>query len=148
MGNKAKRFKWVTIKYRNGELIPDDIPSKISAYCAQWGAPSDFVIDNAVMKNIERTMHEQIAGRGSYDWNSRIDLANDVVQLPLIGFDDLDKTQRFVLDKQGLLLASDDDQDVSMTYHELREEIKRKILDWADISLLYSVGGVVDAIAL
>jgi hypothetical protein len=147
MASKVKKFKWMTIRYDRGDLLPDDIDGKINGYLKEWGAPSSYSIPDEIRRNVKLTMREQVAGRGSYDWNAIVDLNDSTVQLPMVGFDEVDKTKRFVLDKQGLMLA-DDDSTESYSYEELVSHIKITVLKWIDISLLYSVGGVVDSIGL
>lgn len=151
----SKKNRWMTIHYKRGDLLPNDIDEKIDHYRRMWGIPASWEMPEDLKRNIEMIMYDQIQGsrvnqskgRGAYDWNARIDLANDVVQLQQIGFDELDKNQRFVLDKTGLHVATEEDEE-SYSYDELKNMIRDKIKSWADISLMYSVGGVADSIKL
>ena len=154
-----RKTKWITIKYDDGELIPVNLDEGIEYYKRIWGIPSYWTMPDDLRRNVEMLMYDQIQGsrvvdgigggqgRGAYDWNAHIDLANSTVQLPLVGIDDIDKNARFVLDKQGLRLADDDDTE-SWTWSELKDMIKINIIHWAEISITYSMGGIADSIRL
>ena len=164
MTNRRKT-KWITIKYDdNDKLVPSgndgwNVDTCIDICKRIWGIPSSWVMPDDMRRNVEMLMYDQIQGsrvvdgvgggqgRGAYDWNAHIDIASNTVQLPLVGFDDIDKNARFVLDKQGLHLANEDDIE-SLTWDELKDMIKMKIRSWASISLIYSIGGIADSIRL
>ena len=144
MSSRLKKHKWMIFRYNPSKLIPYDPVDKLrQEYCRQ-GGPGDMpkdMVDNAV-----RFLPEQIASRAAYDWNARVDVNSGVVQIPLVGMTEVPQGAQLELTKQGLALAEDDRE--GMTKSKLQETIAGKIQQWSDISLLYSAGGIADAVSV
>lgn len=142
MSSRLKKHKWAVFRYSPSRLIPYDPVERLKEeYCRHGGRgamPKDMV-DNAI-----RFLPEQIASRAAYDWNARVDVNAGTVQIPLVGMSEIPQGAALELTKQGLALAEDDRP--GMSKEEIEKAVASKITQWANISLLYSAGGVVDAV--
>lgn len=139
-----KKYKWLTMKFKPAELLPWDPKERLLEKYEQWGGCGDIpedMVDDAL-----RYLPEQVSSRAAYDWNGRVDLSAGLVQVPMLGFDELG-SQKVELTKQGLMEAEDGSTD-AMGKAQLKAMVSSTVRKWADISLLYSAGGLVDAVAI
>lgn len=144
MVSRIKKYKWLTMKFKPSELLPWDPKDRLLEKYEMWGGHGDIpedMIDDAL-----RYLPEQVSSRAAYDWNGRVDLSAGLVQVPMIGFEDLGH-QKVELTKQGLVEADEDSTD-AMDRLQLKATVASTVRKWADISLLYSAGGLVDAVAI
>lgn len=142
INSRFKKHKWMILRFDPSKLIPYDPVVKLGEEYDMQGGVADMpkdMVDNAV-----RFLPEQIASRAAYDWNARVDVNSGVVQIPLVDMVEIPQGASLELTKQGVALAEDDR--AGMTKTQLQEEVAKKITQWADISLLYSAGGIADAI--
>lgn len=146
MVNKAKRYKWYSIRYKDPSVLRIKDPDRVLLdYMKKWRStdapPSDM------MRNAEITMRTKIAEKAQYDWNARVDLESGLVQVPQIGFDEIDPKGKYVLDRQGLVESDDDDPD-GLSVDGLKDMIRDTIISWSDIQLKYSAGGIAAAMKI
>jgi len=141
---RIHRYRWLTIRYADpSELRLEDPEKVLVQYMRKWGSNDDPPAD--MMRNAEITLNNKLSEKAQYDWNARVDLDTGLVQIPQLNFDVANKGDRFMLDRQGLTKADDGK---GMTIPELKQMIKSSLLDWADIQLKYSAGGIATALKL
>lgn len=144
MVSRMKKYKWLIMKFKPSELLPWDPKERLLEKYEQWGGHGDIPED--LVNDALRYLPEQVSSRAAYDWNGRVDLTSGVVQVPMIGFEKLGQ-QKVELTKQGLVEAEEDSTD-AMGKEQLKSTVSSMVRKWADISLLYSAGGLVDAVAI
>ena len=135
---RSRRYRWVTKRYDPGTIVPDDVVERFRRYVSLWGYRGD--VSDEDERNVLILMRNQLVGKAGYEWNSLLDVEAGILRIPLIGFNSVSADSRYSLGRSGLVQDPE-----GASFDAISRGIPGTIRSWADISLLYSAGGIADA---